>query len=209
MANRSIIYIDGFNLYYGAVRHTQNKWLDLEKLFTRLRPHDEIQTIYYFTALIRGSRKNHQSTYLEALATLPRVKIILGKFKPKTVRCLVKSCSQPADERLFAVLEEKRTDVSISVQMLDDAYQNRADRLILVTGDSDLVPALNVIKMRFPKKTIHVYVPARHKGRGAAVELRGAADRNKTLPSLLIKHCQFPASLPDGLGGDIMKPASW
>ncbi len=209
MSNRSIIYVDGLNLYYGAVKNTRHKWLDLEKLFTRLRQGDDIQAIYYFTARIEGPHKKHQSAYLQALATLPKVNIILGKFKMKSVRCLVTSCSHPKKERLFGVPEEKRTDVSISVQMLDDAYQDEADRFVVVSGDSDLVPVLNRIKTRFPAKRIYVYVPARHKDRGAAFQLRGAADHDKTLPSQLIKYCQFPACVPDGLGGIIKKPADW
>ncbi len=35
MGNRSIVYIDGFNLYYGSVRGTSFKWLDIEQLFVR------------------------------------------------------------------------------------------------------------------------------------------------------------------------------
>ena len=36
---RTVVYVDGFNLYYGAVKGTPYKWLDLEKYFQLLRPH--------------------------------------------------------------------------------------------------------------------------------------------------------------------------
>jgi len=37
--------VDGFNLYYGAVRRTPYKWLDLHALCTFLLPQNEIQKI--------------------------------------------------------------------------------------------------------------------------------------------------------------------
>ena len=93
--------------------------------------------------------------------------------------------------------------------MLDDAYQNRFEKLVLVSGDSDLVPALNVIKSRFPKKQIIVYVPTRNPIRGAAVELRSAADKDRDLPLNLLSLSQFPHQMPDGAGQLLTKPASW
>ncbi len=48
----TIVYIDGFNLYYGAVKDTPYKWLDLEALCRRLLPKDDIVGIRYFTARI-------------------------------------------------------------------------------------------------------------------------------------------------------------
>jgi len=57
MRNRSIIYIDGFNLYYGAVKNMSWKWLGIERYFSSFLPYDEIQIIKYFTAKMLGSYK--------------------------------------------------------------------------------------------------------------------------------------------------------
>ena len=141
VGNRCTVYIDGFNLYYGAVKGGPHKWLDLERYFTLLRPHDDVQRIHYFTAMVNGPSRGNQEIYLRALATLPRVDIVLGKFKWKDVQCGVKSCRFPGT-REFKVPEEKRTDVNIGLQMLDDAYSDRCDRFVLVSGDSELVPAV-------------------------------------------------------------------
>ena len=43
--------------------------------------------------------------------------------------------------------------------MLDDAYQDACDRVVLITGDSDLVPAVQRLRDRFPEKTIITYRP--------------------------------------------------
>jgi len=208
MAKSSIIYIDGFNLYYGAVKNTRWKWLNVERLFTLLRQDDDIQAIKYFTALIDGSHRENQQIYLTALSTLPKVKIVLGKFKLKQVRCEVAECRY-AGSRFFQVPEEKRTDVNIALHMLRDAMEDRCDRLVLVSGDSDLAPAVSMAKDVAPGKEVIVYVPARDPIRGAAVELRGVADKNRTLPNAMLRCSQFPSRLPDGRGGWIIKPKDW
>ena len=207
MVTRSIVYVDGFNIYYGAIRGTAHKWLNLERFFRLLRPNDDLQVIRYFTALVNGPTRPNQEVYLKALETLPLVEIELGKFKTKRVKCRVSACSY-AGSRLFPTEEEKRTDVNIGIRMLDDAYQDLCDLFILVSGDSDLVPAVHLVKERFPHKKIAVYVPARNPVRGAAVELRSAADRAKLLPLQLLPHAHFPPRVPDA-GGFLVKPTTW
>lgn len=203
---RSIICIDGFNFYYGAVKGGPYKWLNLERFFTLLRNNDDICRIHYFTALVTGPTLPNQQVYLRALETLPLVNIVLGNYKAKRVACTVTACTH-AGNRRFRTVEEKRTDVNIAVQMMEDAYENRCDQFILVSGDSDLVPA--VTRVRNLGKKVIVYIPARDPTRGAAVELRAAADSSKTLPLNLLQHSLFPATMPDGAGGTLTKPATW
>ena len=205
---RTIIYIDGFNLYYGAVKGTPYKWLDLARFFRLIRPNDDIQCIRYFTAMVHGPTKPNQEVYLQALATTPTVQTILGKFKNKNIKCAVPRCTY-SGTKFFKAPEEKRTDVNIAIFMLDDAYQDLCDNLVLVSGDSDLVPAIRMIRHRYPAKETTVYIPARDPSRGAAVELRMAANKNRDLPLNILPHAQFPNSLPDGYGGFLHKPASW
>jgi hypothetical protein len=206
---RAIVYIDGFNLYYGVLKDAPAmKWLNLERFCRLLRPSDDIQAIRYFTALVSGSTKPHQETYLKALATTPVVNVILGKFKDKTVLCRVGGCTHPAVKK-FKMPEEKRTDVNIAISMLDDAYQNLCDHFILFSGDSDLVPAVNMVRHRFPAKTITVYVPFRDPTRGGAVELRLSASKHRDLPLTLLSKAQFADTIPDGAGGTLTRPADW
>lgn len=53
------VYVDGFNLYYGALKGTPYRWLDLEQPAAALLPEDEIARIRYFTARVSG-RTNPQ-----------------------------------------------------------------------------------------------------------------------------------------------------
>lgn len=110
---------------------------------------------------------------------------------------------------MFKRPEEKRTDVSIGVRLLDDAYQGICDRQVIVSGDSDLVPAIAMVKERFPNMVVTVYVPNRNPARGAAVELRSIADKARSLPLDLLRRAQLPAEFPDGAGGFIGKPVEW
>jgi 6-hydroxy-3-succinoylpyridine 3-monooxygenase len=208
LSKRSIIYIDGFNFYYGAIKDSESKWLNLQEYFERLRKDDEIQKIFYFTAKVSGESQLRQETYFDALGTLPLVKMVFGTYKLKSLRCRVKDCRYSGNKS-YKVPEEKGTDVNIALQMLDDAYQRACDRMVLVSGDSDLVPAIKLVKKRHPEIQVTVYVPATDPKRGAARELRGAADKHKTLPGELLKRAHFPDSITLNSGEIIRKPSSW
>ena len=129
---RTIVYVDGFNFYYGVLKGTPYRWLDLEKFYTLLRPHDQIQSIKFFTALVDpGPHRDRQDTLLSALrACAPAVEVILGRFKLKQV-----DCSRCTSRWLQP--EEKRTDVNIGIHMIDDAHRGRCERQVVVSGDSD------------------------------------------------------------------------
>ena len=69
------VFIDGFNLYYGAVRNSPYKWLDLGALCRRMLPNDRIETIEYFTAIVSARPHDlgmpvRQQVYLRALKTV-------------------------------------------------------------------------------------------------------------------------------------------
>ncbi len=208
MPVRSAVYIDGFNLYYGAVKDTRFKWLNLQKYFEMVRSDDDIQIIHYFTALIDGPHLANQEAFLAALATSSKINIVLGRYMRKPMKCRVSACSH-SGSRTFARPEEKQTDVNIGLQMLDDAYQGVAERFVLVSGDSDLVPAINIVKTRFPQIEIVVYVPNNNPDRGAAVELRAAADKHRNLPLQPLARAQFPEEVR-GVGTTVIrKPTGW
>ena len=44
------VYVDAFNLYYGSLKGTPYRWLDLGALCARLLSKDQINRIRYFTA---------------------------------------------------------------------------------------------------------------------------------------------------------------
>ncbi|MBM4411527.1 MAG: NYN domain-containing protein [Chloroflexi bacterium] len=209
MTKRSVIYVDGFNFYYGMVRGTPWKWLNLQRYFELVRQDDDIQELVYFTAQVGGGAGKRQEVYLRALDTLPKARLVVGRYKDKTFTCGVSACPLPGPRRYRGV-EEKQTDVGIGVRMVDDAYQGRAERIVVVSGDSDLLPALRLVKHRFPEIEVIVYVPAaRGSVRAAAVEMRSVADRARTLPAEPLKRSQFPPVIQTPSGVTITRPPGW
>ena len=150
---RTYIYVDGFNLYYGALKGTSWKWLDLVALFEKvLQPHHEILTIKYFTARVSGtpgdqSKPQRQDVYLRALRRYrPQVEVYFGHFLSHSVRApLVRPVGR---RRMVEVIktEEKGSDVNLAVQLLNDGWLDAYDCAIVATNDSDIAEAMR----RFP-----------------------------------------------------------
>ena len=141
---------DGFNFYYGVLKDTRYKWLDLQQFFALLRPHDDLRAIKFFTSLLEpGPRRSRQETLLQALTTRPLIEVVYGRFKKKNVVCQCRDCPTE-DPHTFEGPEEKRTDVNVAIHLLDDAYRGRCEQQILASGDSDLAPAVRMVRQRFP-----------------------------------------------------------
>ena len=101
---RTIAYIDGYNLYYGLLKGTPWKWLDLGLLVkAMLRDDHDFLAIKYFTAPIRtyphdAVALERQNVYLQALATDARVRIQLGYYSKNATCCqLMMSLVSPAN----------------------------------------------------------------------------------------------------------------
>ena len=76
MRPRTFVYVDGFNFYYGCIRRTPYRWLDLFRFCQAILPKNEIETVKYFTAIVQptsgdNTKSVRQKTYLRALATIP------------------------------------------------------------------------------------------------------------------------------------------
>lgn len=211
MAKRAIVYIDGFNLYYGLLRSPQYrgcKWLNLEEMFRRIRQDDDVQQIKYFTGFWPDASGERHRLYIRALTMCPTVQVVLGQFKRKKLKCGVAACAHSGD-RIYGSFEEKQTDVNIALHMLDDAYQKSCEVMVLVLADSDLVPAIDLVKQRSPAMKIVVYIPGPYDRYQHATELRTSAHDAKLLPAALLPRCQLPPIVSLAGGAQVTKPAQW
>lgn len=169
---KTVVYIDGFNLYYGAISNTPYKWLDVVKLFTRIskekEPETEIITIKYFTAPVLGKvarsglkAMESQNMYHKALRNLyPKtLQIIQGYFQVEE-RDMPKFRNPIDKDKTVKVwkIEEKKTDVNIALEMLLDA-QEGIEQVVLVSNDTDLLPAILKIRKHKPDVKIAVIIP--------------------------------------------------
>lgn len=211
MSILSAVYVDGFNLYYGALRQTPHRWLDLQKYFTQIRSDEEIEKIWYFTAKVTQSAGTRQQAYWSALSTCQLVKIVEGFYKRKKQKCNVRACNIDPNLKYFDTFEEKQTDVNIALQIVRDAYEKKYTNIILVSGDTDLIPALEVVKQVSPKTKITVYVPDSSGCRAYNTgELRTIVHKVKPLPTANLSKAQFPVKIIDVKGNVICtKPDSW
>ena len=79
-----------------------------------------------------------------------------GYFRPVTKTCKL---DVPRAAIQYDTFEEKRTDVAIAVRLVALAYQKAYDRILLVTGDSDLIPSIEEAKRVHPAGEIVNVVP--------------------------------------------------
>ncbi|MYM90699.1 NYN domain-containing protein [Rugamonas sp. FT82W] len=230
---RIAVYIDGYNLYYGRLRGTNFKWLDIVKVFdvllTQRDQHEQLEVVKYFTAPALANFATHgtasvaaQSAYHRALKAMhrERFEIIYGNHSYDKSGALLPSfiAGQPYDRtnrvRVWK-LEEKKTDVNLALCMYRDACKGRYDRMILVSNDSDAEPALEAIREDFPEimigvvMPIHPPAPGREKHRRTSGSLAKHADW--TLPYLQdghLDHAQLPDVVPTNKK-PIHKPSHW
>ena len=145
-------YVDGFNLYYRALKDTPFRWLDLRKTAMALFPEDEIKSVHYFTALLNQRPDNpdqpgRQLTYLRALETLPGLEIHYGTFRPRTkTRPLANPVpGLPGYVRILD-WEEKGSDVNLATRLLIDGFNGDYEQAVVVSNDSDLASPMRYVR---------------------------------------------------------------
>ena len=202
----TIVYIDGFNFYYGAVKGTPYKWVDLEAVSHRLLPGDDIVKIRYFTARVNEhtddpQRPVRQDMYLRALATNPLVELHYGRFVTRRARLPLASDTNTIVEVLRT--EEKGSDVNLATYLLLDAFQGRCDTAVVISNDSDLAEPVHMARDEcgIPVGVINPHDPQRR-----SRWLRGTFF--KQLRPSVIAQCQLPPVLRDA-EGEIRKPEGW
>lgn len=208
---RTIVYVDGFNLYYGALKKSNYKWLDLRKLFYKLLgQQNDIIEIKYFTARI-SSRDNdpdaplRQSGYLKALETYaPGISIYYGHYLTNLTKAKVHNPAEGSPKIVTIIkTEEKGSDVNMALHILNDAWLDKYDCAVLVSNDSDIAEALRMVKVERNKK-IGLMIPGHD--RQPSKMLMKYKDFMKVIRSSVLADSQLPNPIP---GTNIYKPASW
>jgi uncharacterized LabA/DUF88 family protein len=191
---RTTVFVDGFNLYHSLkedARYHRYKWLNLRKLAECFVPSENLDTVLYFTSYADWNprkTKRHQH-YIRALAAHD-VETVLGRFKPKTLTCLARCGEQ------YRTHEEKQTDVNIALALLERAFLGKYDSAVLITGDTDIVPAVEAVVQNFPDKPVFLVKPFRRK----AEELIRVCTEHRKIYEKHLKRSLLdnPVVLPDG-----------
>lgn len=207
---KTIVYVDGFNLYYGAVRGTPYKWLNIHRLCQYLLPKNQIVKIKYFTALVSArpsdsDQPNRQQLFLRALRTIPRLEIIYGHFLEHEVMMPVVNPA-PGTPKYVRVIktEEKGSDVNIAAHMVNDGHKGLYEVAIVLSNDSDLMEPVKIVRNEL-KLPVGVLNPI---PKHPSHELRKHATFVKPIRSGVLAASQFPPTMKDKIG-DFYKPPSW
>jgi uncharacterized LabA/DUF88 family protein len=208
---RTNVYIDGFNLYYGCVKDTPYKWLDLDALCRQVLPGHTIQRIRYFTARVRApsgdpGKPQRQDIYLRALRTIPGLTIHFGTFlsHPKFMPLVH---PKPGDPPTVEVLrtDEKGSDVNLASYLLVDGFEHDYDIAVIVSNDSDLATPIQIVR---EKLGLQVGVVNPQRDHAVAWALKKAATFYRDIHESALVASQFPAILRDA-HGTITKPKGW
>ena len=205
------VYIDGFNLYYRALKDTPFRWLDLRKLAETLFPRDTIQKICYFTARLDARSSNlgqpqRQLIYLRALATLPGLEIHYGVFRSGVKR---RPLAEPVPDLPPYVLvrdsEEKGSDVNLATRLLVDGFSGEYEQAVVISNDADFAGAMRYVRDGLGLRVTLVNPDPRT---ASPTELAGAATYVKRLWKSHLRRSQLPDTLRDD-AGIITKPREW
>jgi uncharacterized LabA/DUF88 family protein len=202
--SRVAVYVDGFNLYY-ALKRTHGRrylWLDLQTLARRLlKPDQRLEAVRYLTAHVRNDPAAHQrqQIYLDALRTHTDVDIVLGRYQAKHMTCW--ECSAR-----WVSYEEKETDVSIAVSLVEDGVSDRFDTALLLSADGDLCPGVRALKrMRPGARVVAVFPPGR-----LSPHMQTACDASFTLGAAHIRNSLLPDVVDDPVNGlSYKRPSRW
>ncbi len=206
---KTIVYVDGFNLYYGCVKDTQYKWLNIQKMCQLHLKKDQIVGIKYFTAKIISrpddpQKHIRQLVYLRALKTLPDFEIVYGYYLSHVVRMPLATPLIHGPKSVEVIkTEEKGSDVNLAVHMLHDGYQGKYELAVIISNDSDLLSAVQIVQRDLGLK-IGILNPQEH----ASKVLEKEAFFLRDIRPGIIKASQFPETMTDAKG-PFHKPEDW
>lgn len=202
-------YIDGFNLYFGMLKESAYKWLDIDCLAKKLAPKDTIGRVRYFTARISArpsdvSAPQRQQAYLRALQTLASVSVHYGHFLSRPVNMPLESppARGPKTARVIRT-EEKGSDVNLATHLLTDAFDGDFETAVIISNDSDLCEPIRVVRQKFGL-IVGVVNPQQQTSHA----LRRVATYYRSLRRGVVASCQLPPKVTDNRG-TVTKPTGW
>ena len=152
-----------------------------------------------------------QNVYLQAVNAFGDVEVVYGIYNKR--RCYLpamnpecRTCEASGEKELVHVMkfEEKRTDVNLATQMLHDAYATDVESFALISGDSDFIAPLDLIRHEIGKQVV-VFNPKERRS-----DLSNHASYYKDIPRGLPMQCQLPDEISVGTHGNfIHRPTAW
>lgn len=228
---RTIIYIDHFNFYFGLLKSSEYKWLDYYKLFLEeIMPSRnqalESLKVKFFSSDIKANfhQRGHdaahaQDKFFRALKFHigDHLEVYKGKYLTSPMSAYPYSDTSKKKPHSFETqqvwkIEEKLTDVSLAVNAYRDVAQGICDQIVICSNDSDISPALKLIKEDFPNIIIGIVYPIKKEGsegRRTSAALNEHCNWKITgISNESLQRSQMPNRIQTGKK-PIDKPAHW
>ena len=216
MARRVCFLVDGFNLYH-SLREVETQlrvqchWLDLTALCGSYLPliggGASLGPVYYFSALAHhaetwrpGTVARHEA-FIDGLESTG-VTVELGKFKPKDVYDTCPHCHRRIHLKRH---EEKETDIRIAAKLLEVVADGSCEAAVIISGDTDLVPAVAAARRLQPKVDVYMLFPARRSN----LAFNSVAKQTFKIAAKQYKKYQLPDPVTTAAGRLVHKPATW
>ena len=217
---RTVVYVDGYNLYYGLLRKTTLKWLDLFALFRDhvLDPEADLVEVRYYTAPVLGRMCDDQESpqrqrrYLQALRKMypTQITIIEGKIIATTpFQRLVKPIAEAPDLQMVQVYDfnEKKTDVNLAADLIAGAWTGAYEQAVVCSNDTDLEAALATVRRHHPDIRLGLVSPIPGDDhRRISTDLSQNVHWSKPLSPVHLRNAQLPERIPHSA---LRKPESW
>jgi uncharacterized LabA/DUF88 family protein len=206
---KTFIYVDGFNLYYRALKHTPYKWLNIKELCVlALGRRYRVDKIKYYTARVSdkvdSDQPRRQQVYLRALRTIPEVQIHYGKFLVHPVRLPLQTPLPDGTRSVWVMrTEEKGSDVNLASHLVHDAHKGAFEAAAVVSCDTDLVEPLRIVSQEIGLPVC--LLPPQIEG---SKSLKAVANEVRKIGTARLKQAQF-SDVVTSAGGEIRKPGSW
>ena len=140
---RVCVYVDGANFYGGLTSLNKNFSdlnFDFENYVKYSCKQDKIVKIYYYNAHVKKKTNNKiwtkQKKLFDRLHKIPKCKVSL---------CTRKSRLNILGEEYHTI---KGDDIYLALDMIEDCYNNKFDKVVLFSGDGDFTELLKRVKKK-------------------------------------------------------------
>jgi uncharacterized LabA/DUF88 family protein len=108
-------------------------------------------------------------------------------------------------KHVWRTAKEKMTDVNIATAIIIDAFQDKYDTAMLVSGDSDLVPPIKAVHEHFKTKRVFIAFPPKRNNSSMALVARGSL----TIGRKKLVDAQLEDEIVNKNGFKLKKPLEW
>jgi uncharacterized LabA/DUF88 family protein len=202
---RVVAFIDGFNLYHALdeLRAPHLTWVNLRKLSERFARQSELRSVFYFSAFAtwRPEAYSRHRAYVKALESCG-VDVVMGQFKRKDRKC--RACGAT-----WVGHEKKETDVNIALHLLNEAYKDSLDGALPVSNDSDIAPAVRMLKREFPRKWVRILTPPNKTTSKELVQAAGGPANVRSMKRSHVADALLPSDLTLEDGSNVRRPLKY